>query len=117
MVAEDIGRPTFGPEPADFAIEGRPIESTHEYCSKDGTTSGVSVCSPGCLLEEDHAENEFCTEEPRSASDAWGARLKNEHRSFGNLSIADSLVHGIRCRVGEVGVEEAERVPAFEQPS
>ena len=61
MVEEDIERPNFGPEPADFAIEGSPIESTHEYHSKDGRTSGVWVCSPGRTLEEHHNEDEFST--------------------------------------------------------
>ncbi len=61
MVENDIERPNFGPEPADFAIEGRPIESSHEYYSKDGHTSGVWVCSPGRMLEEQHDEDEFCT--------------------------------------------------------
>lgn len=61
MVEEDIDRPNYGPKPADGAIEGEPIESIHEYYSKDGHTSGVWVCSPGRMLEEHHAEDEFCT--------------------------------------------------------
>ncbi len=61
MVEKDIERPNYGPEPADFAIEGKPIESSHEYYSKDGRTSGVWVCSPGRMLEEQHDEDEFCT--------------------------------------------------------
>ena len=61
MNASDLDRPNFGPDPADFAIEGEPIESAHEYHSKDGRCSGVWVCSPGRILEEEHAEDEFCT--------------------------------------------------------
>ena len=61
MVQDDIERPNHGPEPADFAIEGEPIERTHEYYSKDGRSSGVWECSPGRMLEEHHAEDEFCT--------------------------------------------------------
>ncbi len=61
MIEDDIERPNYGPEPADGAIEGEPIESTHEYYSKGGSTSGVWVCSPGRMLEEQHAEDEFCT--------------------------------------------------------
>ena len=61
MVEEDIERPNYGPAPADFAIEGTPIESTHEYYARDGCTSGVRVCSEGRTLEEQHTENEFCT--------------------------------------------------------
>ncbi len=44
-----------------FAFEGQPIETTHEYYSKDGRTSGVWECSPGRMLEEQHGEDEFCT--------------------------------------------------------
>lgn len=61
MNAADLENPNFGPESADFAIEGEPIESTHEYHSKDGRSSGVWVCSPGRTLEENHAIDEFCT--------------------------------------------------------
>jgi uncharacterized cupin superfamily protein len=61
MVEEDIDRPNYGPEPADGAIVDEPIESIHEYYSKSGHTSGVWVCSPGRMLEEQHAEDEFCT--------------------------------------------------------
>ena len=61
MVEEDIEQPSYGPEPADGAIEGEPIEATHEYYSNDGRTSGVWVCSPGRMLEEEHIEDEFCT--------------------------------------------------------
>ncbi len=60
MVESDIERPNFGPEPADFAIEGEPVESTHEYHSNDGSTSGVWECSPGRMRGE-QAEDEFCT--------------------------------------------------------
>lgn len=61
MVERDIERPNYGPEPADGAIEGEPIESTHEYYSKNGSASGVWVCSVGRMLEEEHEEDEFCT--------------------------------------------------------
>lgn len=61
MDATDLERPNFGPRPADFAVEGEPIESAHEYHSKDGRASGVWVCSPGRTLEENHAHDEFCT--------------------------------------------------------
>lgn len=61
MVETDIERPNYGPEPADGAIQGEPIESIHEYYSKGGRTSGVWVCSPGRMLEEQHGEDEFCT--------------------------------------------------------
>jgi uncharacterized cupin superfamily protein len=61
MVEEDIERPNHGPDSAEGAIAGAPIESAHEYYSQDGHTSGVWVCSPGRMLEEQHAEDEFCT--------------------------------------------------------
>ena len=61
MVETDIEQPNFGPEPADFAFEGEPIETTHEYYSVDGRTSGVWECTPGRTLDEPHAEDEFCT--------------------------------------------------------
>lgn len=61
MVEKDIERPNFGPDPAEGAIEGEPIESAHEYYSKDGSASGVWVCTPGRMLEEHHSEDEFCT--------------------------------------------------------
>ena len=61
MDATDLEKPNFGPRPADYAIEGKPIESAHEYYSKDGRSSGVWVCSPGRTLEEKHEHNEFCT--------------------------------------------------------
>jgi uncharacterized cupin superfamily protein len=61
MVEEDIERPNHGPDRAEGAIAGEPIESAHEYYSMDGHTSGVWVCSPGRMLEEQHAEDEFCT--------------------------------------------------------
>jgi uncharacterized cupin superfamily protein len=61
MVEKDIERPNHGPEPAEGAIEGEPIESTHEYYSKDGCASGVWVCSPGRMLKEQHTEDGFCT--------------------------------------------------------
>lgn len=61
MVEADIERPDYGPKPAEGAIEGEPIESTHEYYAKDGNTCGVWTCSPGRMLEEDHAEDEFVT--------------------------------------------------------
>ncbi len=60
MVEADIERPNFGPEPAEGAIEGTPIESTHEYYSKDGNTSGVWTCSPGRMFSEQE-EDEFVT--------------------------------------------------------
>lgn len=60
MVEADIERPNFGPEPAEGAIEGEPIESTHEYYSKDGNTSGVWTCSPGRMLGAQE-EDEFVT--------------------------------------------------------
>ena len=61
MEATDLERPNVGPEPAGFAIEGEPIEATHEYYSKDGRSSGVWSCTPGRTLEENHAIDEFCT--------------------------------------------------------
>lgn len=61
MVEDDIERPNIGPEPAEGAIEGEPVESTREYYSKDGNTSGVWTCSPGRMLEEEHLEDEFAT--------------------------------------------------------
>jgi uncharacterized cupin superfamily protein len=61
MIEKDLEQPNYGPEPADFAIQGEPIERTHEYYSQDGCTSGVWDCTPGRMLEEDHSENEFCT--------------------------------------------------------
>ena len=61
MIEEDIERPTHGPDPAEGAVEGEPIESVHEYYSEDGRTTGVWVSSPGRMLEERHAEDEFCT--------------------------------------------------------
>ncbi len=61
MVEKDLERPNFGPEPADFAIEGEPIETTHEYYANAGRTSGVWECSPGRTLDEEHGEDEFCT--------------------------------------------------------
>ncbi len=60
MVEQDIERPNFGPEPAEGAIEGEPIESIHEYYSKDGNTSGVWTCSPGRMFSEQE-EDEFVT--------------------------------------------------------
>ena len=60
MVERDLERPNFGPEPADFAIEGEPIETTHEYYANAGHTSGVWECSPGRMREE-QGEDEFCT--------------------------------------------------------
>ncbi len=61
MDATDLEQPNIGPEPADFAIEGKPIETTHEYYSKDGRSSGVWSCTPGRTLEEKHSIDEFCT--------------------------------------------------------
>lgn len=61
MVETDIERPNFGPEPAEGAIEGEPIESAHQYYSNDGNTSGVWTCSPGRMFEEQHEEDEFVT--------------------------------------------------------
>ena len=61
MVEEDVTRPNIGPDPAEGAVEGEPVESTHEYYSKDGNTSGVWTCTPGRLLEEEHLEDEFAT--------------------------------------------------------
>jgi uncharacterized cupin superfamily protein len=61
LVESDIERPNHGPEPADFAFEGSPIEKTHEYHGKDGRSVGVWECTPGRMLEEDHAEDEFVT--------------------------------------------------------
>ena len=61
MVEDDIGRPTHGPDPAEGAFEGEPVEAAHEYYSRNGRTSGVWECSPGRMMEEEHAEDEFCT--------------------------------------------------------
>jgi uncharacterized cupin superfamily protein len=61
MVEEDINQPNFGPDAAEGTIEGDPIERAHEYYARDGNTSGVWDCSPGRMLEEQHAEDEFCT--------------------------------------------------------
>lgn len=61
MVEKDIEQPNYGPEPADFAFEGKPIETTHEYHSMDGRSVGVWECTPGRMLEEEHAEDEFVT--------------------------------------------------------
>ena len=61
LVEEDIARPNFGPSPADGAVAGTPVEAAHEYHSRDGRTSGVWECSPGRILETEHAEDEFCT--------------------------------------------------------
>jgi uncharacterized cupin superfamily protein len=61
MVEADINRPNYGPDPAEGALEGDPVESTHEYYAADGNTCGVWMCSPGRILEEDHAEDEFAT--------------------------------------------------------
>lgn len=61
MIEGDIERPNYGPEPADGAIEGEPVESAHEYYSRDGSTAGVWVCSPGRMLDDQHDEDEFCT--------------------------------------------------------
>ena len=56
-----LARPNSGPSPADFAIEGEPVESSFTYHEKDGREAGVWVCSPGRVLEEEHEEDEFCT--------------------------------------------------------
>jgi len=61
LVEDDIEQPNYGPAAAEGADGGDPIESAHEYYSKDGRTSGVWECSPGRLLEEHHGEDEFCT--------------------------------------------------------
>jgi len=60
MVESDIEQPNIGPGPAAFAIEGEPVESCHEYFSKDGRTSGVWVCSPGRVREKQDWD-EFCS--------------------------------------------------------
>ncbi len=60
MVESDIEQPNYGPEPAPSAIEGTPIESTHEHYANGGSTSGVWVYSPGRMVEEQE-EDEFCT--------------------------------------------------------
>ena len=60
MVEEDIERPNYGPEPSEGAIEGAPIESTHEYYAKDGNTSGVWTVSAGRMVGEQE-EDEFVT--------------------------------------------------------
>lgn len=61
MIESDIERPNYGPDPAEGAIEGEPIERTHEYFSRDGRTCGVWECSPGRMVEEEHDEDEFVT--------------------------------------------------------
>jgi uncharacterized cupin superfamily protein len=61
MVEDDIGRPTHGPDPAEGAFEDGPVEAAHEYYSRNGRSSGVWECSPGRILEEEHADDEFCT--------------------------------------------------------
>ncbi len=61
MEAADLERPNVGPDAADFAVEGKPIEASHEYHAKDGRFSGVWYCTPGRTLEENHAIDEFCT--------------------------------------------------------
>jgi len=61
MDASDLDRPEVERGPANFAIEGEPIETTHEYYSKDGRSSGVWSCTPGRMLEEKHEIDEFCT--------------------------------------------------------
>jgi uncharacterized protein len=61
MIEEDIERPNIGPDPAEGAIEGAPIERTHEYYSRDGNTCGVWACTTGRMLEADHSEDEFVT--------------------------------------------------------
>jgi uncharacterized cupin superfamily protein len=60
MVDGDIEKPNYGPESAEGAIEGDPIESTHEYYAKDGNTTGVWSCSPGRMFGEQE-EDEFVT--------------------------------------------------------
>lgn len=60
MVESDIERPTYGPEPANHAVEGTPIEHLHEYHSADGRTCGVWECSPGRMREPQEVD-EFCT--------------------------------------------------------
>lgn len=61
MHAADLDRPTFGPAPADYAVEGEPLESAYVYHEEDGREAGVWICSPGRVLEEEHEEDEFCT--------------------------------------------------------
>jgi uncharacterized cupin superfamily protein len=61
MVESDIEQPNFGPDSAEGAVEGDPVESTHEYYNRNGNTAGVWTCTPGRILEEDHAEDEFVT--------------------------------------------------------
>ena len=59
MIEKDIEAPNYGPDPAEGAFEGDPIETTHEYYSKDGNTCGVWECTPGRMLEEEHTDDEF----------------------------------------------------------
>ncbi|MGI9583970.1 MAG: cupin domain-containing protein, partial [Acidimicrobiia bacterium] len=58
---KDIDRPNYGPDPAEGAMGGNPIERTYEYDENDGSSSGVWECTPGVLYEEEHLEDEFCT--------------------------------------------------------
>jgi uncharacterized cupin superfamily protein len=60
-VEGDRERRTPGPQRAGSAVEGAPIESSHEYHAKDGRTVGVWVCSPGRMLGEEHPHDESCT--------------------------------------------------------
>ena len=61
MPEKDIDWPNHGPDPAEGAIEGDPVESTHEYYAKGGRRVGVWECSTGRLVEVEHLEDEFCT--------------------------------------------------------
>jgi uncharacterized cupin superfamily protein len=61
MNAADLERPNSGPAPADFAMEGEPIESSYTYHEEGGREAGVWICTPGRVLEEEHEEDEFCT--------------------------------------------------------
>ena len=61
MVEKDLDRRNMDPKPAEFAIAGESIESTHVYHSKDGRTNGVWECTPGRTLDEQRVEDEFCT--------------------------------------------------------
>ncbi len=60
MIEQDIEQPNYGPGPAEGTIDGEPIETTHEYYSKDGNTSGVWECTPGRMFGEQE-EDEFVT--------------------------------------------------------
>ena len=61
MIEADIERPNYGPGPADGAVEGDPVEATHEYYLREGTSSGVWECSPGTIDDDPHDFDEFVT--------------------------------------------------------